>query len=74
MKPDVTNSARRPSETLLHPKTKVGGDLSALGVMEAKWQGSEEGNYTCKKENKKPNTAKEWKKRRERKTLTKRRK
>jgi hypothetical protein len=33
-----------------------------------------EGNYTRTKENKKPNKAKEWKKRREQKTLTKRRK
>jgi hypothetical protein len=36
MKPEVTNSARRASETLHRPKTKVGGALSALGAMDAR--------------------------------------
>jgi hypothetical protein len=65
MKLEVTNSARRASETLHRPKTKVGGALSALGAMDAKKQGSQEGNYTCIKQNKKLNKAKELKKRME---------
>jgi hypothetical protein len=36
MYPEITNSAKRPSETLLHPKMKVGGDLSTLGAMDMK--------------------------------------
>jgi hypothetical protein len=48
MKPEVTNSTRRPSQTLLCLKKKLGGNLSALGAMDAKKEGSEEGNYTHK--------------------------
>jgi hypothetical protein len=36
MNPEVTNSATCASETLLRPKTKVGGALSALGAMGVK--------------------------------------
>jgi hypothetical protein len=34
MKQEVTNSATSASETLIRPKTKVGGALSAFGTME----------------------------------------